>query len=129
MLIRSLPCGHKYLRYICTCHINKVVSKFYLVGIAFFLFFLFIHSLYSYFHSVIMITLSELTIAEKRAQFFNVGEPFTIPAREFDDELWPLISNIWVQFNVKSPAKGPWIVYTCCFTKPKESSSRKEEIS
>ena len=73
-------------------------------------------------------TLTALTVDEKRARIFNVGEPFEVSAKEFDEVLWPLVSNFWVQFSSRSPAAGPWISYACRFAKLKQSSSRKEGV-
>ena len=38
-------------------------------------------------------TLTALTVDEKRARIFNVGEPFEVLAKKFDEELRPLVSN------------------------------------
>jgi len=75
-----------------------------------------------------LVTLTALTVDEKRAWIFNVGVPFEISAEEFDDEVWPLVSNIWAKHNSRSPNAGPWISYLCRFAKRSPSSSRKEGV-
>lgn len=36
-----------------------------------------------------------LTPDMKRNVLFNINQPVTIPLREFDDEWWPLVFNVW----------------------------------
>lgn len=78
--------------------------------------------------SITAATSITLTLEEKRARFFNVGEPFEVSAKEFDEELWPLVSNIWVQYVAKNPVKGQWIAYSCRLSKLKKSSIRKVDV-
>ena len=73
--------------------------------------------------------LTNLTSNKKRNVLFNINQPVTILLREFDDEWWSLVSNVWTQFNYKIHNNGnSWKVYTCRFTKHNESSTRKEGI-
>lgn len=65
---------------------------------------------------------------DKRAVFFNVKEPFEMSAEEFD-ELWPLVSNIWVGWGRNTLDNGDsWKVWSCRFAKHKKSSTRKEGV-
>src|SRR6185369_15390838 len=40
-----------------------------------------------------------LTPDEKRFLLFNVGSLFEVPEEEFDKNWWPLVSNVWTQYN------------------------------
>ncbi|RHZ86811.1 hypothetical protein Glove_44g33 [Diversispora epigaea] len=52
-----------------------------------------------------------------------------ISEEEFDNSWWPLVSNVWTQFNSCKLNNGDsWKVFTCRFTKHRESSTRKENI-
>ena len=63
-----------------------------------------------------------------RTLLFNIKEPFEITFNEFD-ELWPLVSNIWVGWNQSKLTNGDsWKVLSCRFTKYNKSSIRKEDI-
>ena len=65
---------------------------------------------------------------EKRALLFNVGSPFEVPEEEFNKNWWPLVSNIWTQYNSRKHINGDTCkVFTCRFTKHRESSERKNE--
>jgi hypothetical protein len=64
----------------------------------------------------------------KRARLFNVKEPFEMTSAEFDD-LWPLVSNIWVRWGASTLANGDsWKVWACRFAKHNKSSTRQEGI-
>ncbi|RIB00070.1 hypothetical protein C2G38_2235764 [Gigaspora rosea] len=70
-----------------------------------------------------------LTLDQRRLLLFNVGEPFEIPLQEFDDDWWPLVSNIWTVFSHKNLVNGDsWKTFTCRFAKSSPSSSRKEDV-
>ncbi|CAG8845153.1 10442_t:CDS:2, partial [Gigaspora margarita] len=40
-----------------------------------------------------------LTPDEKRGLLFNVNFPLEIPMGDFNDAWWPLVTNIWMQWN------------------------------
>ena len=66
---------------------------------------------------------------QKRVLLFNIDQPFEIPMQEFDEEWWPLVSNIWTKFNNRNLVNGnSWKVFACRFTKHNASSTRKEGI-
>lgn len=70
-----------------------------------------------------------LTPDQKRALLFNVNEPLEIPLQEFDDEWWPLVTNIWTGYSHRQLVSGnSWKSYICRFSKHNQSSSRKENI-
>ena len=63
-----------------------------------------------------------------RALLFNVKEPFEMTSAEFDD-LWPLVSNVWVRWGASTLANGDsWKVWSCRFAKHNKSSTRQEGI-
>ncbi|RHZ51439.1 hypothetical protein Glove_478g118 [Diversispora epigaea] len=69
------------------------------------------------------------TSDEKRALLFNIKNTLEISEEEFDNSWWPLVSNVWTQFNSCKLNNGDsWKVFTCRFTKHRESSTRKENI-
>ncbi|CAG8819590.1 4577_t:CDS:1, partial [Racocetra persica] len=37
----------------------------------------------------------------KRDILFNLDQPVEVPLDEFNSKWWPLILNVWVQFNYK----------------------------
>lgn len=64
----------------------------------------------------------------KRALLFNVNEPLEMMLDEFD-ELWPLVSNVWVGWDQNKLANGDsWKVWICRLAKHNKSSVRKEGI-
>jgi 2,5-diamino-6-(ribosylamino)-4(3H)-pyrimidinone 5'-phosphate reductase len=64
----------------------------------------------------------------KRALLFNVKEPLEMSIAEFDD-LWPSVSNVWVQWSQNTLANGDsWKVWSCRFAKHCKSSTRQEGI-
>ncbi|RHZ51825.1 hypothetical protein Glove_469g15 [Diversispora epigaea] len=74
-------------------------------------------------------TSSQLTPDQKRELLFNVNQPFEVPMCEFDEEWWPLVSNIWTRYNYKNHTNGnSWKTFACHFTKHNPSSMRKEGI-
>lgn len=69
-----------------------------------------------------------LTPDEKRFLLFNVGSPFEVPEEEFDKNWWPLVSNVWTQYNSRKHINGDTCkVFTCRFTKHRDSSERKDK--
>lgn len=72
-----------------------------------------------------------LTVMEenRRALLFNVNEPFELTLNEFD-ELWPLVSNVWVRWDHYQCVNGDsWKIWVCRFMKHNKSSTRKEGVS
>ncbi|RHZ79647.1 hypothetical protein Glove_143g94 [Diversispora epigaea] len=58
------------------------------------------------------------TSDEKRALLFNIKNTLEISEEEFDNSWWPLVSNVWTQFNsCKLNNSDSWKVFTCRFTK------------
>jgi hypothetical protein len=81
--------------------------------------------------SLTNITIPSLNLSpdEKRALLFNVGNLFEVPEEEFDKNWWPLVSNIWTQYNSRKYINGDFCkIFTCRFTKHRDSSKRKKEV-
>ncbi|CAG8673063.1 20185_t:CDS:1 [Rhizophagus irregularis] len=65
---------------------------------------------------------------EKWGLFFDVTCPLEIPMEDFDENWWPLVSNIWMQWNSYKQANGNVRKdFACHLTKHRESSSRQKE--
>ncbi|RHZ78348.1 hypothetical protein Glove_165g82 [Diversispora epigaea] len=74
-------------------------------------------------------SITSLTSNQKRILLFNVQQPFEVPMKEFDDEWWPLVTNIWIKFSHKDNVNGnSWKTFVCRFNKHFQSSTRKEDI-
>ncbi|PKY57815.1 hypothetical protein RhiirA4_510990 [Rhizophagus irregularis] len=71
---------------------------------------------------------ANLTPDEKRGLLFDVTCPLEIPIEDFDENWWPLVSNIWTQWNSYKQANGNVRKdFACRLTKYQESSSRQKE--
>ncbi|RHZ76598.1 hypothetical protein Glove_195g8 [Diversispora epigaea] len=70
----------------------------------------------------------ELTSNQKRDLLFNVNQSLELSLQKFDNEWWPLVSNIWMGFNFKKKNGDTTTTYTCHLTKCKQSSERKEGV-
>src|SRR4051812_30491262 len=67
---------------------------------------------------------------QKRNFLFNVNQPLEVSIREFDDEWWPLVTNVWTGFSYRNNVNGnSWKTFICRFNKHNKSSTRKENIS
>ncbi|RUS25088.1 hypothetical protein BC938DRAFT_472638 [Jimgerdemannia flammicorona] len=65
-----------------------------------------------------------LSANEKCALLFNVGSPLKIPMKEFDEQWWPLISNVWTECSHYKSLNGDfWKTFSCRFAKRMKSSS------
>lgn len=73
-------------------------------------------------------TLTNLTPDEKRNLLFNINNTLEIPIEDFDNNWWPLVTNVWTQWNFFKLINGDsWKTYTCRLTKHRESSKRQQE--
>ena len=73
--------------------------------------------------------MSTLSPDKKRTLFFNVKDIFEVSDEEFDNNWWPLISNVWTQYNSCKLVNGDsWKVFACRLTKHRDSSIRQEGI-
>ncbi|CAG8724487.1 20142_t:CDS:1, partial [Racocetra persica] len=73
--------------------------------------------------------LTNLTPNQRCFLLFNVSEPLEIFLLEFDNNWWPLVSNIWTKFSHGNLVNGDsWNIFTCRFAKNKLSSSRKKNV-
>ncbi|RGB40502.1 hypothetical protein C1646_753225 [Rhizophagus diaphanus] len=71
---------------------------------------------------------SNLTPNEKRDLLFDVNRTLEIPMEVFNDEWWPLDSNIWTKWNSYEYVNGDiqkFFAYR--FMKHRESSTREKE--
>src|SRR3954452_14544760 len=74
-------------------------------------------------------SLASLTPDEKRDLMFNVNDTLEIPIEDFDNNWWPLVTNIWTQYNLWKLSNGDyWKIFACRLMKHRESSKRKEDI-
>ena len=74
------------------------------------------------------ITLTDLTPDEKRELLFDVDRSLEIPIDDFNENWWPLVSNIWTKWNLYKQVNGDiWKVFGCRFMKFRESSTRQKE--
>ena len=52
--------------------------------------------------NIINIPTSEaLTPNQKRIRLFNVEQPLELSMKEFDEEWWPFVSNVWTGYSYK----------------------------
>ncbi|RUS28806.1 hypothetical protein BC938DRAFT_481427 [Jimgerdemannia flammicorona] len=71
-----------------------------------------------------------LSANEKHVLLFNVGSPLKIPMEEFDEQWWPLISNVWTECSHYKSSNGDfWKTFSCHFAKHMKSSSCKEGVA
>ncbi|RHZ49757.1 hypothetical protein Glove_514g4 [Diversispora epigaea] len=72
---------------------------------------------------------NNLSPDEKQVLLFNVKDTFEIAEEEFNNNWWPLISNVWTQYNSCKFSNGDsWKIFICRFTKHQESSTRKDDV-
>ncbi|RHZ83977.1 hypothetical protein Glove_86g243 [Diversispora epigaea] len=72
--------------------------------------------------------MSNLTPDEKRNLLFDVTCSLEIPMKDFDENWWPLVSNIWTQWNsYKQTNSNIRKDFVCRLMKHRESSTRKKE--
>ena len=71
---------------------------------------------------------ANLTPDEKRGLLFDVSCSLEIPIEDFDENWWPLVLNIWTQWDSYKQANGNVRKdFACRLMKHRESSSRKKE--
>lgn len=74
------------------------------------------------------ISISSLTPDEKRCLLFDVNGTLEVPIEEFDDNWWPLISNVWTQCDSHKFVNGDvHKTFACRFAKHQTSSTRQDE--
>ena len=80
--------------------------------------------------NIINIPTSEaLTPNQKWIRLFNVEQPLELSMKEFDEEWWPLVSNVWTGYSYKNNVNGDsWKVFVCCLNKHNKSSIQKEGV-
>jgi len=73
-------------------------------------------------------TPTNLTPEEKRNLLFNVSRSLEIPMKDFDENWWPLISNVWTQWSSYKQENGNFQKdFACRFMKHQKSSTRNQE--
>ncbi|CAG8819295.1 25847_t:CDS:1, partial [Racocetra persica] len=46
-------------------------------------------------NTMVIDSIAGLICDQKYTLLYNVQQPFEVPMTEFDDEWWPLVTNIW----------------------------------
>jgi hypothetical protein len=74
---------------------------------------------------LIITSTSNLTSEEKRNLLFVVDRTLEIPLEVFNNEWWPLVSNIWTEWGSYKFVNGDTRkMFACRFMKHRKSSSR-----
>ncbi len=77
---------------------------------------------------LIITSTSNLTSDEKRILLFDVDRTLEIPMEDFNNNWWPLVSNIWTKWDSYKYVNGDIRkTFTCRFMKHRESSTRQKE--
>ncbi|CAB4390823.1 unnamed protein product [Rhizophagus irregularis] len=77
---------------------------------------------------LIITSTSNLTPDEKRDLLFNVDRTLEIPMEDFNNEWWPLVSNIWMKWDLYKYVNGNVCkIFAYHFMKHCESSTRQKE--
>ncbi|KAF8950179.1 hypothetical protein BGZ46_004691 [Entomortierella lignicola] len=64
-----------------------------------------------------------------RSELFNLKDPIVLPTKDFKEVVWPLISNVWTQYDhYKSVTGETSYIYACRMTKIRKSSTRKDDV-
>ncbi|PKY34821.1 hypothetical protein RhiirB3_476066 [Rhizophagus irregularis] len=72
--------------------------------------------------------MTNITSEEKRNLLFDVNCSLEVQMEDFDENWWPLVSNIWTQWTSYKQVNGNfWKIFTCRFTKHRDSSTRQKE--
>ncbi|CAB5200016.1 unnamed protein product [Rhizophagus irregularis] len=72
--------------------------------------------------------MTNITSEEKRNLLFDVNCFLEVQMEDFDENWWPLVSNIWTQWTSYKQVNGNfWKIFTCYFTKYRDSSTRQKE--
>ncbi|RIB23907.1 hypothetical protein C2G38_2169988 [Gigaspora rosea] len=51
-------------------------------------------------NTIVIESTAGLICDQRRTLLYNVQQPFKVPIKEFDEEWWPLVTNIWVKYIV-----------------------------
>ena len=77
---------------------------------------------------LIITSVSNFTPDKKRDLLFDVDRTLEIPMEVFNEEWWPLISNIWTKWESYKYVNGDiQKTFACHFMKHRESSTRQKE--
>jgi hypothetical protein len=72
--------------------------------------------------------MTNITLEEKRNLLFDVNCSLEVQMEDFDENWWPLVSNIWTQWTSYKQVNGNfWKIFTCHFTKHRDSNTRQKE--
>src|SRR5215475_2537034 len=78
--------------------------------------------------SVVIRLSPDLTPNERRNLLFDVSCSLEVPIEDFDENWWPLVTNIWTQWNSYKHVNGDIRkIFACRLMKHRGSSSRKKE--
>ena len=77
---------------------------------------------------LVVTSISNLTPDEKRVFLFDVNCSLEIPMDDFNNNWWPLISNVWSKWGSYEYVNGDIRkIFACRLMKPRESSTRQKE--
>lgn len=77
---------------------------------------------------LVITSMSNITSDKKRYLLFDVNCSLEIPMEDFDNDWWPLVSNIWTKWDSYKHVNGDIRkTFTCRLTKHRESSTRQKE--
>ena len=78
--------------------------------------------------SINVTSTTNFMLDEKWDLLFNVIHTLVIPMDDFNENWWPIVSNIWTQWNSPKHMDGSVRkVFACRFTKHRKSSTRQKE--
>src|SRR5947209_5550543 len=71
-----------------------------------------------------------LTSNEKQKLLFNVKNQIKISSEEFNNDWWPLVSNVWTQFSsLKCKNGNSFKIFICHNAQHRNSSMQQKKIS
>jgi hypothetical protein len=72
--------------------------------------------------------MTNITSEEKQNLLFDINCSLEVQMEDFDENWWPLVSNIWTQWTSYKQVNGNfWKIFTCHFTKHRDSNIRQKE--
>lgn len=78
--------------------------------------------------TLVVTSTMNFTPEKKRNLLFDVDCSLEIPIDDFNENWWPLITNVWTKWNSCQHANGDfWKVFACRLMKFRESSTRQKE--
>ena len=76
-----------------------------------------------------MNTIDNITPDEKRMRLFNVNEPIELSIEEFEKNWWPLVTNVWTQYNSYKHVNGDfWGGYVAAWLSIEDQAHGRKEF-